>query len=346
MNRESVRSMVTGSVPIFGILALIITSAYPLAVVFAMEIFRPVDWLFNLQNVFFFLPQYLFPWSMTWTVHGAVPFGFALDVATWIAVGAGFSVATKGLRRRLSLLLALPTVAATLVLSRLRHQVVGPKISGRWAMTEVLAHRATWRTNRRSPNTRVQRTRSSPSALRSPLTRCPLGGPKVAARGHMPILVALGMLIAAVTVAQSRPYQLEITVADPNGAAIDGATVSVSIVDEQGTILERRVTKSRPDGRAFIPVTADHHFVVTAELQGFISASTEPIRPNDEAVYKLQLFLNPVRLSSGAQLSTDVPQPTILSGRGALSKSELLYWGLTRSTPQQTLPRRPALGGP
>jgi hypothetical protein len=29
------------------------------------------------------------------------------------------------------------------------------------------------------PNTRVQRTRSSPSALRSPLTRHPLGGPKV-----------------------------------------------------------------------------------------------------------------------------------------------------------------------
>ena len=27
-----------------------------------------------------------------------------------------------------------------------------------------------------APNTRVQRTRSSPSALRSPLTRCPLGG--------------------------------------------------------------------------------------------------------------------------------------------------------------------------
>ena len=28
------------------------------------------------------------------------------------------------------------------------------------------------------PNTRVQRTRSSPSALRSPLTRHPLGGPE------------------------------------------------------------------------------------------------------------------------------------------------------------------------
>jgi hypothetical protein len=28
-----------------------------------------------------------------------------------------------------------------------------------------------------APNTRVQRTRSSPSALREPLTRRPLGGP-------------------------------------------------------------------------------------------------------------------------------------------------------------------------
>ena len=30
----------------------------------------------------------------------------------------------------------------------------------------------------RPPNTRMQRTRSSPSALRSPLMRCPLGGSK------------------------------------------------------------------------------------------------------------------------------------------------------------------------
>jgi len=30
-------------------------------------------------------------------------------------------------------------------------------------------------TRRPPPNTRMQRTRSSPSALRSPLMRCPLG---------------------------------------------------------------------------------------------------------------------------------------------------------------------------
>ncbi len=37
------------------------------------------------------------------------------------------------------------------------------------------AHRANWSECSRPPNTRVQRTRSSPSALRSPLTRHPLG---------------------------------------------------------------------------------------------------------------------------------------------------------------------------
>jgi hypothetical protein len=44
-----------------------------------------------------------------------------------------------------------------------------------------------------APNTRVQRTRSSPSALRSPLTRRPLGG-----RRHIlaiAVLVATAMLI-------------------------------------------------------------------------------------------------------------------------------------------------------
>jgi hypothetical protein len=121
--------MVTGSVPIFAILALIITSAYPLARLFAMEIFRPVDWLFNLQNVFFFLPQYLFPWSMTWTVHGKVPFGLALDVATWIVIGAGFAVATKTLKRRSALLLALPAVLATIVLSQLAIKWVGLSVA-------------------------------------------------------------------------------------------------------------------------------------------------------------------------------------------------------------------------
>jgi hypothetical protein len=125
MNRDSVRSIVTGSVPIFGVLALIITTAYPLARFFAMAIFSNVDWLSNLQNLFFFLPQYLFPWSMTWTARGRVPLGLALDIGTWVAVGAGFSLATRALSRRTSLLLALPAIAATIFLSQLAIQWLG-----------------------------------------------------------------------------------------------------------------------------------------------------------------------------------------------------------------------------
>jgi hypothetical protein len=44
------------------------------------------------------------------------------------------------------------------------------------AGVEVSFAQQLWR--KASPNTRVQRTRSSPSALRSPLTRCPLGSAK------------------------------------------------------------------------------------------------------------------------------------------------------------------------
>ena len=42
------------------------------------------------------------------------------------------------------------------------------------------------------PNTRVQRTRSSPSAPRSPLTRCPLGRRKPRQQGGEISLVAVG----------------------------------------------------------------------------------------------------------------------------------------------------------
>ena len=45
------------------------------------------------------------------------------------------------------------------------------------ARTE-LYERASKNAQKRPPNTRMQRTRSSPSALRSPLMRCPLGSTK------------------------------------------------------------------------------------------------------------------------------------------------------------------------
>jgi hypothetical protein len=46
-------------------------------------------------------------------------------------------------------------------------------------MTMASSHDVVWIAGLvRPPNTRVQRTRSSPSAHREPLTRCTLGGPK------------------------------------------------------------------------------------------------------------------------------------------------------------------------
>jgi hypothetical protein len=119
MNREAIRSLVSGSVPVFGVLALIIASAYPLAYFFALGVFSNVDWLSNLQNLFFFLPQYLFAWSMTWTAHGRVPFGVVLDVSTWILVAAVFSLATRKLSRWLSLVLAISAILATIVVTQM-----------------------------------------------------------------------------------------------------------------------------------------------------------------------------------------------------------------------------------
>jgi hypothetical protein len=45
-----------------------------------------------------------------------------------------------------------------------------------WASVAAPVFRGSGASSVRLPNKRVQRTRSSPSALRSPLTRCPFGG--------------------------------------------------------------------------------------------------------------------------------------------------------------------------
>ena len=60
-----------------------------------------------------------------------------------------------------------------------------------------------------TPNTRMQRTRSSPSALRSPLMRCPLGGPKLflwakAGVGWCLVLVIVGL--SAPAIGQERDF--------------------------------------------------------------------------------------------------------------------------------------------
>ena len=57
----------------------------------------------------------------------------------------------------------------------------------------------------RSPNTRVQRTRSSPSALRAPLTRRPLGSAKgLRARPQRAVFAALPLLVMCALAACAR----------------------------------------------------------------------------------------------------------------------------------------------
>jgi hypothetical protein len=67
------------------------------------------------------------------------------------------------------------------------------------------------------PNTRMQRTRSSPSALRSPLMRCPLGGYGLSSllRGWAPSLLVLTVML--LTSSCSRDRLGEVTSADVAG---------------------------------------------------------------------------------------------------------------------------------
>ena len=87
------------------------------------------------------------------------------------------------------------------------------------------------------PNTRMQRTRSSPSALRSPLMRCPLGGPKSLFRLSVLALIALALLGSA-RVARSQQASEAKPSVDPNAAPVSPAKL-------------RRVTKEMTLGQLF-----------------------------------------------------------------------------------------------
>ncbi len=113
------------------------------------------------------------------------------------------------------------------------------------------------------PNTRVQRTRSSPSALRSPLTRHPLGpaGPITGAW----VSVALGLLIAVNVAAVEAPplYVIGMTL-DPSVLSQAGIPVdelkseAAALLKEAG--LPAMVSDSMPDDapRLSIAVPAQH----------------------------------------------------------------------------------------
>ena len=109
----------------------------------------------------------------------------------------------------------------------------------------------------RRPNTRVQRTRSSPSALRSPLTRCPLG-----ARSNSWAAVAL--VLSCVTSCRSSGIakyccpqpENEVVVAvhclGPDGQGSVKSVATVLFRDSDGSVLFRSVTDR--EGRVTIPI--------------------------------------------------------------------------------------------
>jgi hypothetical protein len=78
-----------------------------LSVFFVEPLFRgPLE---GAGNLIFFLPQYAFPYELTGE-HGRVPGIFSITVAVWLLVAAMFAVATRRLRFRWVVLLALPVV--------------------------------------------------------------------------------------------------------------------------------------------------------------------------------------------------------------------------------------------
>ena len=89
------------------------------------------------------------------------------------------------------------------------------------------------------PNTRVQRTRSSPSALRSPLTRRPLGGTK---EQHLAVALLIGCLAVGGCSLGLPPYnepfqeRIHVIAASPEAISIriDGGDQGPSAVPKDG----------------------------------------------------------------------------------------------------------------
>jgi hypothetical protein len=99
----------------------------------------------------------------------------------------------------------------------------------------------------RRPNTRMQRTRSSPSALRSPLMRCPLGG-----------LVAVATALMSVGCATGRG-SVAVRAVDAGGAAIP------TVVVRLGSL----TATSGVDGLVRFVNVASGRYEVTGDLPGF-----------------------------------------------------------------------------
>ena len=136
------------------------------------------------------------------------------------------------------------------------------------------------------PNTRVQRTRSSPSALRSPLTRRPLGGeigsavlvPRCPRLLSIPIMVFLAVASLASTACTSVAYW-SISGADPCAGTFQDQLASV-LVEQGGSPRSPRISRVKPVqpslvriwGRAWFlvssPSGADYTFLVQRKHAG------------------------------------------------------------------------------
>ena len=127
----------------------------------------------------------------------------------------------------------------------------------------------------RPPNARVQRTRSSPSALRSPLMRCPLGGFRVSRIGvRMLAGFVVSLWVQTALPAQSQfghpPHSgLAVRVYDSVGGGIlPGMPVTVSLWNmvSTGDSTWFGITDSR--GEALFPDLLDGTYIVTACAAG------------------------------------------------------------------------------
>jgi hypothetical protein len=144
------------------------------------------------------------------------------------------------------------------------------------------------------PNTRVERTRSSPSALRSPLTRCPLGRGSYRSARHLAVACWLGLAgIACTAVAHlkepptwridlwsTQGQYLGAVVVELTGHRAHGAPDSPAQWVEIGRVLEKppgvpgigREVEVTIDGRQFSMNlnrgTADDNLVVAGAMSG------------------------------------------------------------------------------
>ena len=106
------RSLWAGAAPIgLGLLIVVCTAPLVLAFLFSAD----------LSNAIFFVPQYVFPWSMTWSGVHPVPFRVGLDLFVWLSVAFGFSLITRRMARLPAFLVGIVVVAAVVALN---HSVI------------------------------------------------------------------------------------------------------------------------------------------------------------------------------------------------------------------------------